>query len=78
MADKPLRAGGRYALKHTTRTVRAIVDELRYRIDIHTLTRRGRPSELELNDIGRVRLRTSAPLARRPVPPQPRAPARSS
>ena len=49
-------------LKHTTRTARAIVDELRYRLDVNTLHRDPRPTELGLNDIGRVTLRTSAPL----------------
>jgi sulfate adenylyltransferase subunit 1 (EFTu-like GTPase family) len=38
------------------------VDELCDHVDMHTLERAGAPSELALNDIGRVRLRTSAPL----------------
>ena len=55
-------AGGKYALKHTTRTVRAVVRDLRYRIDINTLHRdEGEPS-LALNEIGRVQLRTTTPL----------------
>ena len=39
MTDKPLRQGGRYVIKHTTRSAKAIVDELRYRIDVNTLHR---------------------------------------
>jgi sulfate adenylyltransferase large subunit len=62
MTDRPLRQGGRYIVKHTTREVTAIVDELRDHVDVHTLERAGAPQELALNDIGRVRLRTSAPL----------------
>ncbi|MFI5039315.1 MAG: sulfate adenylyltransferase subunit 1 [Solirubrobacterales bacterium] len=62
MTDTPLRPGGRYLLKQTTSSVMALVDELRDRVDVHTLERDGEPSELALNDIGRVRLRTSAPL----------------
>jgi len=62
MTDAPLRAGGRYIVKHTTREVTAIVDELCDHVDVHTLERAGAPAELALNDIGRVRLRTSAPL----------------
>jgi sulfate adenylyltransferase large subunit len=62
MTDQPLRKGGRYLVKHTTREVTAIVDELCDHVDVHTLERAGAPQELELNDIGRVRLRTSAPL----------------
>jgi sulfate adenylyltransferase large subunit len=64
MTDQPLRKGGRYTVKHTTREVTAIVDELCDHVDVHTLERAGvgGTSELALNDIGRVRLRTSAPL----------------
>ena len=66
------RRAGATRIKHTTRTARAIVDELRYRIDVNTLHRDEAADELGLNEIGRVRLRTSAPLLRRRVPPQPR------
>jgi sulfate adenylyltransferase large subunit len=62
MTDAPLRQGGRYIVKHTTREVTAIVDELCDHVDVHTLERAGAPRELALNDIGRVKLRTSAPL----------------
>jgi sulfate adenylyltransferase large subunit len=61
--ERPLRPGGRYAIKHTTRGATAIVEELRDRVDVHTLERTGTPAELGLNDIGGVRLRTNAPLA---------------
>jgi len=63
MAEAPLRAGGRYALKHTTTTVRAVVDEVSDRLDVATLEAIGGPAELALNDIGRVRLRVSRSLA---------------
>ncbi len=62
MADRPLRAGGRYLLKQTTRSATAIVDEIEDLLDVHTLERDPPPAELALNDIGRVRLRISAPL----------------
>ena len=63
MADAPLRSGGRYAIKHATHTARAAIDEVRDRIDIADLTRDPSVAELNLNDIGRVRLRASKPLA---------------
>jgi sulfate adenylyltransferase large subunit len=63
MADAPLRAGARYAIKHATHGARAIVDEVVDRVDVQTLTPDAGASELGLNDIGRVRLRTSKPLA---------------
>jgi bifunctional enzyme CysN/CysC len=62
MHETPLEVGGRYALKQTTRTVAARVDRLEYRIDVHELHRDPTATRLELNDIGRVRLRTAAPL----------------
>ncbi|MET0773661.1 MAG: sulfate adenylyltransferase subunit CysN [Candidatus Limnocylindrales bacterium] len=61
MADAPLRARGRYLLKHTTQTVITLVDELRYAIDVNSLHRED-ATELGLNQIGRVRLRTQKPL----------------
>jgi sulfate adenylyltransferase large subunit len=63
MSDEPLRAGARYTIKHTSRSATAIVDELRDRVDVDTLEPQPGPAELALNDIGRVALRTSAPLA---------------
>jgi sulfate adenylyltransferase large subunit len=63
MAEKPLEPRTKLAIKHTTRTVRAIVDELASVVDIHTLEDRPGPERLELNDIARVRLRLSEPLA---------------
>jgi sulfate adenylyltransferase large subunit len=62
MSEQPLRPGGRYVLKHTSRTVTAIVDRIEDIVDVHTLERVAPPEELELNDIARVHLRTSAPL----------------
>ncbi len=62
MIDKPLRAGAKLAIKHTTRSARAVVRDLRYRLDVNTLHRDEDATELGLNDIGRVRLRTTQPL----------------
>jgi bifunctional enzyme CysN/CysC len=59
MADDPLTAGKRYTLKHTSRTCRAVVDELRYQVDVNTLHRHEDSPQLGLNEIGRVHLRTS-------------------
>jgi bifunctional enzyme CysN/CysC len=63
MAEKPLEPRTKLAIKQTTRSVRAVVDELVSAVDIHTLDDRSGPERLELNDIGRVRLRLSEPLA---------------
>jgi bifunctional enzyme CysN/CysC len=62
MSDAPVRPGNRYVIKHTTRTTRALVEDIRFRIDVETLARDETASELGLNDIGRLHLRTSAPI----------------
>ncbi|MBW3644775.1 MAG: sulfate adenylyltransferase subunit CysN [Actinobacteria bacterium] len=62
MAQDPLRLDGRYAIHHTTRTARALVTDLAYRLDINTLHRDESASTLGLNEIGRLGLRTTVPL----------------
>jgi sulfate adenylyltransferase subunit 1 (EFTu-like GTPase family) len=61
MSDRPLQPGARLGVKHTTRTVRAVVDGIDGVVDMDTLEL-GEATEMKLNDIGRVRLRLSAPL----------------
>ncbi len=63
MSERPLEPGARLAVKHTTRSVRAVVDELVSVVDMHTLEETAAPVRLELNDLARVRLRLSEPLA---------------
>jgi bifunctional enzyme CysN/CysC len=62
MADGQLVAGQQLSLKHTTRSCRAVVRDLQYRLDVNTLHRDESATALGLNDIGRVRLRSTAPL----------------
>ncbi|MEP6665361.1 MAG: sulfate adenylyltransferase subunit CysN [Nocardioidaceae bacterium] len=62
MTDDPLVAGQKFAIKHTTRMARAMVKDVRYRLDVNTLHRDESASELGLNDIGRLQLRTTQPL----------------
>ena len=63
MSERPLEPDAKLAVKHTTRSVRAVVDELVSVTDIHTLAEVAAPERLELNDIGVLRLRLSEPLA---------------
>lgn len=63
LSERELRVGDRVLLKHTTRTVKAVVKDIPYRLDIDTLDRREGPGGLKVNDIGRVLLRTAEPLA---------------
>ena len=57
-----MRPGGRYVINHTTRSARAVIDKLEYRVDVNSLDRDPEATELGLNEIGRVHLRTSTPL----------------
>ncbi|BBH64812.1 hypothetical protein ACTI_14970 [Actinoplanes sp. OR16] len=58
----PLRVGGKYTIKHTTRTARTVIRGVQYRLDVNTLHRDETAGELSLNEIGRVKLRTTVPL----------------
>jgi bifunctional enzyme CysN/CysC/sulfate adenylyltransferase subunit 1 len=62
MTTQPLRERAKLAIKHTTKTARAVVREIAYRLDVNTLHRDLAADGLGLNEIGRVRLRTTAPL----------------
>lgn len=63
MADNAVLEPGRdYVVKHTTRTVRARIAGLDYRLDVNTLHRDKTATALKLNELGRVSLRTQVPL----------------
>jgi bifunctional enzyme CysN/CysC len=51
-----------YILKHTTRSVRAFISEILYKIDVNTLHRERGVETLALNEIGRVEIRTALPI----------------
>jgi bifunctional enzyme CysN/CysC len=63
MADAAALEPGRdYVIKHTTRTTRAKVTALDYRLDVNTLHRDKTATALKLNELGRISLRTQVPL----------------
>ncbi|USX45083.1 adenylyl-sulfate kinase [Dietzia kunjamensis] len=57
-----LQQNKRYVIKHTTRDTKAIVTGMEYRLDVNTLHRDPDSTELDLNEIGRIGLRTQTPL----------------
>ena len=61
-SNKPLAGRGKYILRHTTKEVKAIVTEVCYKMNINTLRKIEDDLTLNLNDIGRIKVRTSAPL----------------
>jgi sulfate adenylyltransferase subunit 1 len=60
--DKKLQPGGKYTLKHTTKDVRCIVKDVRYKVNINTLHRVEDDRSIGMNDIGRILVRTTQPL----------------
>ncbi len=62
LAESPMNLGGKFAIKHTTRTGRALVQDLRYRLDVNSLHRDVEARGLGLNEIGRIELRVTVPL----------------
>jgi sulfate adenylyltransferase subunit 1 len=60
--DTQLQQRGKYHLRHTTKEVKAIVQEIKYKVNINTLHKIEDETTFGLNEIGRVSIRTSAPL----------------
>ena len=62
MNPRPLQHMGKYALKHTTRDVRCLISEVQYILNINTLEKTDGSREVKMNDIARVRIKTTKPL----------------
>jgi sulfate adenylyltransferase subunit 1 len=60
--EKKLVVGGKYMLKHTTKDARCVVKNVHYKININTLHRIEDDKEIQLNDVGRISIRTTSPL----------------
>ena len=60
--ERPLQPRGKYTIMHTSRSARCLVKDVHYKLDINTLHRNEEDRSIGLNDIGRVVLRTTAPL----------------
>lgn len=60
--SKPLQIRGKYAILHTTKEVRCVVKDIRYKLDINTLHRNQDDKSIQMNDIARVVIRTTQPL----------------
>jgi len=60
--EKPLQINGKYTIRHTTKEARCVIKEVRYKVDINTLHRVEHDKEIRMNDIGRIHIRTTAPL----------------
>ncbi|MGB0429190.1 MAG: sulfate adenylyltransferase subunit CysN [Bacteroidia bacterium] len=62
MSEKPLQPGGKYAIMHANADARCMVKEVIYKMDINTLHKVEDDKSIKMNDIGRIKLRTTRPL----------------
>lgn len=62
MNQRPLQLNGKYALKHTTRDVRCIIKQVHYKVNVNTLEQITIETDVRMNDIARISIRTTKPL----------------
>ena len=60
--SKKLAQGGKYLIKHTTKTAQAMISEITYKVDVNSLRKNEEDIEFNMNDIGRIKFRTSEPV----------------
>ncbi len=59
---RPLQLNGKYGIKHTTKDCRCMIKEITYKMDINSMHRLPEDKIIGMNDIGRIRIRTTVPL----------------
>jgi sulfate adenylyltransferase subunit 1 len=62
LGDKPMIPRGKYILKHTSNEMRCMIQEIVYKVDINTMERDTENVTFNMNDIGRIKLRTTKPV----------------
>ena len=62
MGNKPLVPGNKYILQINSRTVKAVVKEIEYKLDVNSLLQEPAPEQAKLNDIVKVKIRTASPI----------------
>ncbi|VAV83009.1 Sulfate adenylyltransferase subunit 1 [hydrothermal vent metagenome] len=60
--NAPAKPRAKYTIKHTSNEQKAMIKEVVYKIDIHTLGRNNDDKDLSMNDISKVKIRTTKPL----------------
>ncbi|MBX9785616.1 MAG: 50S ribosome-binding GTPase [Chitinophagaceae bacterium] len=61
--DKPLQTGNKYLLQHNSRTVRAVIRNIEYKLDVNSLQQQPVEGTVKLNEVVKATIKTSAPLA---------------
>ncbi len=62
LSEKPMIPGGKYILKHTSNEAKCKITNIKYRLDINKLMIRDEGKAFELNDIGRISIKTTKPI----------------
>ncbi|NNC84771.1 MAG: sulfate adenylyltransferase subunit CysN [Bacteroidia bacterium] len=62
MGETDMQLNGKYALMHTTNECRCIIKEIKYKVNINTLQRDEEDKKIGMNDIARIKIRTTVPL----------------
>jgi sulfate adenylyltransferase subunit 1 len=62
LSEQPLDLRRKYAIKHTTKTAKAFISQIQYRVDVNTLQHINGISQLQMNDIARVGIKVQQPL----------------
>lgn len=60
--EKPLNPAGKYIIRHTSREARCLIRQIDYKMDINTLEQNRSDLRFGMNDIGKIRIRTTQPL----------------
>jgi sulfate adenylyltransferase subunit 1 len=59
---KPMPHKAKLVIRHTTQETKAIIQDVKYHVDINTLHKIEGVDSFQMNDIGRISLRTAVPL----------------
>ncbi len=60
--NKPMNLGAKYTIRHTTKEAKSIIKEIVYKIEISTLQRLENETNLQMNDIARIKLKTTSQI----------------
>jgi sulfate adenylyltransferase subunit 1 len=60
--ERPMRLGGKYSVKHTTKDVKCVIKEVNFKVDINNLEKNFDDKDIGLNEIAQVTIRTTQPL----------------
>ena len=63
MDSKPLIPGNKYLLQVNSKTVRSVIKNIEYKLDVNSLKKEPSPEKVGLNDIVKATLKTASPIA---------------